>query len=209
MMLEIKFQNISKMNKNLTYISANVISILFNPYCLILLLLSSFYFLNTGFRISFFEYAIYSFLNFYLPVIIIAVFIKLKYISDFEITDVRERFNYFSIVTFLVFLSFIISYLLHSSISSFLFAFSLLNLFTTIISKFYKISGHLAFDTLILWVLFSGFQNIWFLIIETIILCLVAWSRIMLKKHTLDQVILGTLLGLLSILIYQICLNNL
>lgn len=126
-----------------------------------------------------------------LPFVLIIIFMKLKFISDFEISNKNQRTGYFAIVTVL----FMSACLLSASIQQ----ISLINvtlaitlLIITIINLSWKISGHLAFDT----VLFLGLITINpAFLITVILLPLVAWSRIVLKKHSIAQTIGGILLG--------------
>lgn len=126
-----------------------------------------------------------------LPFTLILLFIKLHIVSDFEITDKDERTLYFSILTTLFIISAMISFNL-DQIFIFNASLSVAVLSITIISLFWKISGHLMLDT----ILFLGLISISSYFIAGLpILILVAWSRIILKKHSLLQTIVGSILG--------------
>ena len=124
---------------------------------------------------------------------------KLGKVTDYEFTDRKERPPYFTTITILF--GVIFFFVLALNVET-------LNLFVvstvvTIITFYWKISGHMTYSTILfatLIYLFPTTPSLMFLFVLTPI---IAWSRIVLNKHTLTQVILGTLIPLsISILIY-------
>ncbi|MBD3329629.1 hypothetical protein GF357_03990 [Candidatus Dojkabacteria bacterium] len=126
-----------------------------------------------------------------LPFALIGAFIQFKLVSDFEITKKSERPLYFSIVTIFFVLSGFISHAI-PILQLIAFALALCLISIILINLVWKISGHLAFDV----ILFAGlacvdrvFGLLFFL------LPVVAWSRVVLRKHSWKQTLGGVLLG--------------
>jgi len=129
---------------------------------------------------------------------------KLGRASDYEFTKREERPPYFITlsllfgVLFLLLKRYGIATLTDVSLALFVAASVV-----TIVTFFWKISGHMTYSTLFfmtLGYLFSPYFLLLFLFSP-----LIAWSRIQLKKHTVEQVIAGTLFtACICILIYWV-----
>jgi membrane-associated phospholipid phosphatase len=138
----------------------------------------------------------------------ISVFLVLKKmgkVSDFDMTDRKERPLYFVIATVLLGLFYLVTLKLKDTMLS---TIALNTLITstvfTVITFFWKISGHMTFLTMtycsFVYMIPSPFTILLFPIIP-----FVAWSRVQLKKHTVWQVIAGVLVAsLVSILLFTI-----
>lgn len=124
-------------------------------------------------------------------------------ISDLEISNRKQRplLNLASVIPTLV-----IIFIAMTTSSPLFFAVSLIiftsNLILGVVSVFWKLSGHMfylsIFATLTSIIFFS-----WYLILFwLVILILVAWSRVQLKRHTISQVIAGTLCGVILSLLF-------
>lgn len=75
----------------------------------------------------------------------------------------------------------------------------------TFITFFWKISGHMTYSTLLFTTLLYLFPANPYLFLLFIFSPFIAWSRIVLEKHTLSQVIMGALITLsISVLIYWV-----
>ncbi|MFC1711544.1 hypothetical protein ACFLZ1_03060 [Patescibacteria group bacterium] len=122
-------------------------------------------------------------------------------ISDWDITKRQERYLFYSF-SFLSMLLFIVLIFFFQGKELGLFYLKiLLPLFIYYLFTFiYKVSGHMFINSFLLVVLLMFFQNILFLVFGAFILILVGWSRIVLKKHTIFQVIIGTLLPFVVLL---------
>jgi membrane-associated phospholipid phosphatase len=128
---------------------------------------------------------------------------KLGLVSDYEFSKRKERPVYFFTLSIL----FGLTYLFVNTLGNEILSTISLNIFlvSTVISfitLLWKISGHMTYSTLL-------FTTVIFLIDSPYLLLLflftplIAWSRIVLGKHTLTQTMLGTLITLfISILIY-------
>jgi hypothetical protein len=130
----------------------------------------------------------------------------LKKISDYELTDRKERPPYFITITTLFLIGFIYTYTLGIeqiylvTLSLFTTTFVL-----TIVNMFWKMSGHMTHGTFELMTLIYLFPEIKYLWLILLYLPLLAWSRVQLKKHTWWQTVVGTTVSLtLTILFYYI-----
>lgn len=138
--------------------------------------------------------------QFVLPIVTILVLLKLGKISDFEISDRRQRGWYFLFVTGFFWLA----ALLTMSQLGYLWVNLVMAIYMsllTIISLGWKISGHLLLDTVMILLLGIAAGPGYFLLLLG--LPLVGWSRVVLKKHTIAQVIAGILLPFLTISIFM------
>ncbi len=147
---------------------------------------------------------IYTVIYILLPLLPYFVLKKMGKISDYEFTKREERPPYFVTVSILLGISYIyvktlgIDILTDVSLNIFL-ASSVL----TIITFFWKISGHMTYSTLLFATLIYLFPTNPTLYLLFLFTPFIGWSRIALEKHTLSQVTLGTLITLIiSILIY-------
>lgn len=138
-----------------------------------------------------------------IPTLPYLVLRKLGKISDYELTNRKERPPYFFTLSIL----FGLTYLAISTFNIPTLTTISLNIFIvstviSLITLFWKISGHLTYSTLLFVTLVYIFNSPYLLLLF-LFTPFIAWSRIVLEKHTLTQTVLGTLLTLLiSILIY-------
>lgn len=130
-----------------------------------------------------------------LPVLLMILFLKLKIVSDFEITKKSERSLYFICLSIL----FLVSIFISSSSQALLLNTSLfLGVLTIlVVSIWWKISGHMILDFICLTCL--SLINPLFALLTSFFL-LVGYTRIKLEKHTLSQVIVGSIAGILIVL---------
>jgi membrane-associated phospholipid phosphatase len=178
--------------------AAYFFSVLFNPF-LLLPFFQLYVFKALG--ISFFSNAFMYVILFQMlvPITVIAYFIKVKKISDLELTKREERILYFFILCVSFFLALfttrLVSALNFVNILLFFIIFSI-----AIITTKWKISGHIGMDTTM--ILGLSMLNPSFLY-GLIIIPFVAWSRIYLKKHDIYQVSSGFVLALVVFLIIK------
>jgi membrane-associated phospholipid phosphatase len=127
-------------------------------------------------------------------------------ISDYEFTKREERPPYFTTISIL----FGIIYLFIRTLDIQILTNISLNIFIvssviTFITFFWKISEHMTYSTLLFTTLLYLFPANPYLFLLFIFSPFIAWSRIVLEKHTLSQVIMGTLITLsISVLIYWV-----
>jgi membrane-associated phospholipid phosphatase len=129
---------------------------------------------------------------------------KLGKVTDYEFTDRKERPPYFTTITILFGVIFFFVLALNvetlTRVTMNLFVVSTI---VTIITFYWKISGHMTYSTILFATLIYLFPTTPALMFLFVLTPFVGWSRIALNKHTLTQVTLGTLIPLsISILIY-------
>lgn len=131
--------------------------------------------------------------NLIIPIGIYGVFFLTKRISDIEVTDRRERppvlITLQVVYSFGLVLSFYFGTELYFSIALWVY---LSLLIATMISLFWKISLHMVGNAMffLLAVELLAVSEV----IAVIALLVVAWSRLVLEKHTPAQLVAGTLL---------------
>lgn len=129
---------------------------------------------------------------------------KMKRISDYEFTKREERPPYFtatSVGYFLMFLltTFLVKDTILIQITLTVFVATCV---LTIVTLYWKMSGHMTYSTLLFFTLIYLFPYATFLPLIFVFTPMIAASRVILKKHTIMQVIVGTLVSaLISILI--------
>ncbi len=115
--------------------------------------------------------------------------LKERWISDWEMTKRRERFNLYSIFCVFWFLGVLIAYVFGTGLLTNLYLIFALAFFAaTMVTWFWKISLHMLIDTTIISILefiFGGFWYLYFL------LPIIAWSRYVRHKHTPAQLLGG------------------
>ena len=125
-------------------------------------------------------------------------------VSDHEFTKREERPPYF--ITLSILFAIIFFYTL--TLDNILIQNITLNIFLvttvmTIVTFYWKISGHMTYSTLLFVTLIFLFPDNPYLYLLFLFTPFIGWSRIVLEKHTLSQVTAGTFVTLLiSILIY-------
>lgn len=136
-------------------------------------------------------------LSIILPSLHTLIFLKLNLISDLDITNRNERplFHFIGLIPCTILL--IISL---STFSQIFFIFELelviIYLALSVISIYWKISGHMIFNSILAFYSLYFYFSWYLLMFWIVVLPLVAISRVVLKKHTVKQVIGGTILGL-------------
>ncbi len=116
---------------------------------------------------------------------------KGKKISDLDLTKRRERYRPIFVVAACLLMSLVVIYFFGNrelfSLSALLFLLIFLN---GIITVFWKISFHMAINTVFV-ILINYFYH-WSFVYLLVFLPLIFWSRLTLKKHTVNQ-LLGAL----------------
>ena len=123
---------------------------------------------------------------------------KLGKASDYEFTKREERPLFFTIVTISFLVLFITSTLIlkDTTISTVTLASLIASTILTIVSLFWKMSGHMTYSTLLFFTLIFLFPNLSFLWLLFIFTPAIAWSRVELGKHTWLQTIAGVLVSI-------------
>jgi len=141
------------------------------------------------------------FLTFLIPITTGILFKIFKITSDYDVSKREERPKIFSVFL----LCFLISLYISTNTTEILLVdmYSILNLtffLGILVTLFWKISFHMIISTLSIFFIIYLLQNPYSYLLALLI-PLVGWSRVQLKKHDTKQVIGGFLLTLLCILI--------
>jgi len=122
---------------------------------------------------------------------------KKKWFSDIELTDRRQRCLFNTVVSIAGLLLLLVIFLFGDKvlITYYLVIYSWFLLFT-IITFFWKISGHTGASTLFFMILASLFGIQYLLLF--LFIPFISWSRVYRKKHTLAQVVGGVILALVA-----------
>ncbi len=135
----------------------------------------------------------YTFIHIILPILVYQILKKLGKVSDYELTKREERPIYYVTMTLLYAAFFFVLRSYNIETVTFV-SLALLAVSTviTIVTFAWKISGHMAYSTLLFCTLAYLFSPYFFLMF--LFTPLIAWSRVELKKHTWAQTVVGTLL---------------
>lgn len=129
------------------------------------------------------------------PLLLLIRALKKKKISNWDMSDRRERAG--ALVVFLLFFAFgiFLLFLFRESIITqfFLYMFVVFLVFFLVTLR-YKMSGHLTGAAI--WIVCVSSWFGWNMALLCLILPLLCWSRVTLKRHTIGQVLLGSMFGL-------------
>ena len=145
--------------------------------------------------------------TFVLPILFALIFKLFDITSDLTVSKREERPKLY--LTFLSFFLISLNIAITTQNSTLIEIYSVLNLtfvLGTLITFFWKISFHMIFSTLIIFFICYLLKTpeIYSLVI---LLPLIGWSRLQLRKHSFKQVLGGTLLSLIGILIVLTLFN--
>jgi membrane-associated phospholipid phosphatase len=130
------------------------------------------------------------------PILALFWAIKTGRISNWDLSDRRQRIRAFSFFPLFLILDYLVLYILGIPLVLSVFLWFCV-LFTGFffITLFYKISGHLSYLTFIVCVVLYWYGwHVWPILF---FIPLVAWSRLKLKRHTVFEVVVGV--------VYSIC----
>jgi len=176
---------------------ALLISRLFEPVVLFILLLGIvFYRLQLPTATVVYQSLIILCVMVVVPLVLLLRALKKKTISNWDISNRKERVGALGIFLGIFAFGILLLSLFHVTVMTnfFLYLFGVLFLFF-LVTTFYKMSGHLTVFCLFLscvmhWV--GGYSFLLFFLVP-----LLCYSRVVLKRHTVGQVILGTVFGLM------------
>lgn len=120
--------------------------------------------------------------------------VKTKKITNWDISDRRERVQTFIILFFFLVVDYVLLLFFGNAqlvklMQFYLFSF----VFFYAITLFWKISGHLIYTVINFGILYQWYpQTLWLFFLVPPIL---AWSRVVLKRHTIAQAIGGIIFG--------------
>lgn len=134
-------------------------------------------------------------LNVILPIFLFFLVLKKGKVSDIDVTKRQERHQLFGTLSIILIISSLVSFYLGNN----LFFVLQLTALTAILTMFlvtlrFKISGHALMNSGAIFVInyLFDFKLLWLFVIVPI----VAFARIYLKKHTLAEVLAGAIVGL-------------
>lgn len=143
-------------------------------------------------------------LDFLIPIAFLYFLLKKKIIENIDISDVTKRkYFYVPSLLFLIFtLPLLIIFKMWTIIILMQIGLVIWIFLWAIISFYYKISGHVGGASFV----YTSFyfltgEHYWWIFL---LLPILAWSRVRLKQHTVDQTIVGGVLGyLVSYLVFR------
>jgi len=131
------------------------------------------------------------------PMLLLIRAIKQKKISGWDMSDRKQRVRAF--VVFLMFFAFgllLLSLFREPVITHFFLYMFVVFLLFFAVTLIYKISGHLT--GLAIWIICVSSWFGWYTNLLFLMLPLLCWSRVALKRHTVGQVLLGSVFGLIA-----------
>lgn len=169
---------------------ARIISEIFNGF-FTMLLTPTLVFLISDIQIIY--KIIFIFLYISLPLILFFYLRKIGKVSDYEFTKREERPLYFSLHATIFLLLSVAAILLlkNPDITTVTMTAFTISSILTIITLFWKISGHMIYSTLLFFTLIFLFPNLSFLWFFFVFTPAIAWSRVELGKHTWMQTVAG------------------
>jgi membrane-associated phospholipid phosphatase len=175
---------------------AFLISRVFDPVIEIPLMLSAatWWALTNGLRWRFLVFLLI--VDALLPALYMFYGLKKGFISDWDITKKEERRGVYMFTAVVHLIGVVYAFFLGKvGLGNILLVFWSLAVVFALVTYFWKISVHAGVNgaALAFFNHFWGWENYWWLIL---VLLLVLWSRVEIKKHTLMQVLLGSLLAI-------------
>lgn len=178
---------------------ARLISLVFDPRLVVpvLLLLAVLTAYNNGAKLMFL--ALLLFIDGVVPGMFYRHLHKSGEISDWDISRRRERLPLYLFTTVVhlggVGLAWFYG---QAALAQVLGIFWVLAVIFTLVTAFWKVSVHVGVSAaLVTFLLLTGGVSYWWLYF---LVGLVAWSRLVLKRHKIEQVLIGGLLGVLGVL---------
>lgn len=129
------------------------------------------------------------------PMVLLIRALKQKKISNWDMSDRKQRVGALFIFLGIFALGIFLLSLFHQPIITnfFLYMFVVFLLFFAV-TLLYKMSGHLTGAAI--WVICVSYWFGWYTNLLFFMLPLLGWSRVTLKRHTVGQVLLGLVFGL-------------
>lgn len=133
------------------------------------------------------------FLDAVLPGLYFLYLVFVKKTADFDMTDRRVRMPLYKLVTATHLAGVLVAFLIdREPLAQILLSFWLIALIFMFVTKHWKISVHAGVNSVLatfgIWIL--GWERVWWLVFLPLV---VSWARVMYKRHTIGQVIVGML----------------
>jgi len=123
--------------------------------------------------------------------------IKIGKFSNFDVSIRKQRPLMFAIEFIFAFTYFLFLFLFHAPRELFLGIINILALLITlsIVNRFIKASGHIAmFSAIVVFVVFRS--GIAYGLVGVMLVLILAWSRLILKRHTPREILAGLVIGI-------------
>jgi len=188
------------MKKNILPKIARIVSEIFNGFLTMILVPTIAFAISD---VNIFYKLLFPFLYFLTTIAPFVILRKMGRISDYEFTKREERPPYFTITTVGYLILFFLTLLLKDTIlTQVTLAIFATTCVLTIVTLYWKMSGHMTYSTLLFFTLLYLFPYAAALPFIFLFTPFIAASRVILKKHTVMQTIVGTLVSAtISILI--------
>jgi membrane-associated phospholipid phosphatase len=188
------------MNNNF-YKLATLISRLFDPFLMLLVTLILIAVKSGINGQSLFNFLMVVIIGIFLPpALLLALAVKKKWVSGWDLRIREERIKPFMIMSILLVLDyFLLKIFGNAEILRFFIIILICFSGFMLITLFWKISGHLATLTLCIGMVIKFLGLSWWPLL--VIIPVLAWSRVYRKNHTVLQVVGGTFYSLLVLLI--------
>lgn len=180
---------------------AKAVSFIFSPIPFLLIIPYYLVYIHTG---SSSDAAMWGFFSAFFVVIGIALIVLGRYkkiYSDFDLSQQVERARFYRYLWYLSFSYLFVSLLLNRVLAVLGFGIVLATIILTLVNRHSKASIHMA----VAWGFFITIvlieKSLIFLLAAIIIIPLVAWSRLYLKRHTMQEIILGSGIGIVVTLL--------
>lgn len=173
---------------------ATIISRLFEPFFLLflLILLTALRADITGWNLVYMMVSIIG-VVFVPPSVLLLWAIRSKKISNWDISNRRQRVKALAIFLFIFAIDMVMIFIMNNAEMTKLFLFFFITLIGFFcITLFWKLSGHLSTAMIFIGILIYWYGWWWPLLL---VLPVLVWSRIVLKRHTIAQTIGGLLFG--------------
>lgn len=138
------------------------------------------------------------------PVGLLYFAVKKKLITNWDISDRKQRVRAFIVFSILFVIDFLIIRTFHNAIITQVFTeFLIWFIGFFLITLFWKLSGHTGVATLFIGLIMYWYGiQFWPLIM---IIPLIAWSRVVLKRHTIAQVAGGVVYSIIFLYEFRSC----
>ena len=172
-----------------------IVSRVFDPVFEIPVLLGAavYYALTNGMRFRFLIFLMV--VNVFLPAVYMLRGLRNGSIADWDMTRREERRGVYLFTVFMHLISVVFAFSIGKVVmGKILVIFWTLGLVFALVTRFWKISVHGGVNGVALAFFnhFWGWKDYWWL---SIVVLVVLWSRVMIKKHTWSQVSIGTVLA--------------
>lgn len=143
------------------------------------------------------QWAILTFTIVLIQAIAIWILVKKKVFSDFDVSIKKQRpiLHLMSLTSALIYLTII--YFLHAPIILIAQTLIVISVFIALflVNKFTKASGHIAVLSAAIVMLVAIYG--WLYLLGFILVGVLAWSRLRLKRHSFKEVIVGAIIGII------------